>query len=548
MQNGQLRVVSILDYAADVHREVEIISREADGSCSRLNYSQLSERARRLACSLIDLGLQRFDRVATLAMNTHRHLELQYACAGAGLVWHPINPRLPIDQIEYVINHAEDVALFFESAFGPLIERIAANLKTVRFFVVMNGAAQCNELSKPLLRFDGLVEKGSSDFEWVAVDEEDASSLSYTSGTTGHPKGVLYSNRSDVLHALTVCSGNELAISSQDCVMPITPMFHANGAWGLTHAAPMAGAKFVLPGSKMDSESLAQLIWNEGVTVSGGVPTIASALATRFAADPRGAGKLQRFVLAGSAPSLALIRQFEELDVDILHIWGMTETSPTGTAPIRRGEDKALSTVETKLSQGTPVFGIEMRTLSETGAVVPRDGVSHGRLQVRGPWVTSGYFRDDKPMVDAHGWFDTGDLAIIEGGGRIRLTDRAKDVIKSGGEWISSIDLENTVAGCQGVETCAVIGVAHPRWEERPLLLVVPRKQSKISADVIRDYLKERIAKWWMPDAILFLDELPIGATGKVLKSKLRKQFSDYLLVQDGGGVDNTADAATRQP
>jgi acyl-CoA synthetase (AMP-forming)/AMP-acid ligase II len=530
MQNGPLRVASILDYAADVHGEVEVVSREADGSCSRVTYGQVSERARRLACSLIDLGLRRSDRAATLAMNTHRHLELQYACAGAGLVWHPINPRLPIDQIDYVINHAEDTALFFEPVFWPLIERIAANLKTVRFFVDMNGAAQCNDLSKPLLRFDGLVEKGSSAFEWVAVDEEEASSLSYTSGTTGYPKGVLYSNRSDVLHALTVCSGNGLAISSQDCVMPITPMFHANGAWGVTHAAPMAGAKLVLPGSKMDSDSLAQLIWNEGVTVSGGVPTIASALATRFAADPRGAGKLQRFVLAGSAPSLALIGQFEELGVDILHLWGMTETSPTGTAPIRCEGDKA---------QGRPVFGIEMRTLSETGAVVPRDGISQGRLQVRGPWVINGYFRDDRPTVDARGWFDTGDVATMEGGGRIRLTDRAKDVIKSGGEWISSIDLENTVAGCPGVETCAVVGVAHPRWEERPLLLVVPRKHSEISADAIRDYLKDRIAKWWMPDAILFVDQLPIGATGKVLKSILRKQFSDYFLVQNSGGADN---------
>src|SRR5260370_14371660 len=499
MQNGPLRVASILDYAADVHGEVEVVSREADGSCSRVTYGQVSERARRLACSLIDLGLRRSDRVATLAMNTHRHLELQYACAGAGLVWHPINPRLPIDQIDYVINHAEDTALFFEPAFWPLIERMAGKLKTVQCFADMNGAAQCNDLSKPLLRFDGLVEKGASDFEWVAVDEDDASSLSYTSGTTGYPKGVLYSNRSDVLHGLTVCSGNGLAISSQDCVMPITPMFHANGAWGVTHAAPMAGAKLVLPGSKMDSDCLAQLIWNEGVTVSGGVPTIASALATRFAADPRGAGKLQRFVLAGSAPSLALIGQFEELGVDILHLWGMTETSPTGTAPIRCEGDKALSTVEAKLSQGRPVFGIEMRTLSETGAVVPRDGISQGRLQVRGPWVISGYFRDDKPTVDARGWFDTGDLATMEGGGRIRLTDRAKDVIKSGGEWISSIDLENTVAGCPGVETCAVVGVAHPRWEERPLLRVVPHRHSEISADAIRDYLKDRIAKWWMP-------------------------------------------------
>jgi 3-(methylthio)propionyl---CoA ligase len=532
MQNGPLRVASILDYAADVHGGVEVVSRETDGSCSRLTYSQVSERARRVACSLSDAGLQRFDRVATLAMNTHRHLELQYACAGAGFVWHPINPRLPIDQIGYVINHAEDVALFFEPAFRPLIESVAANLKSVRFFVEINGAAQGSDLSRPLLQFDSLIGAGSSDFEWVAVDEDGASSLSYTSGTTGYPKGVLYSNRSDVLHALTVCSGNGLAISSQDCVMPITPMFHANGAWGLTHATPMAGAKLVLPGTKMDSESLAQLIWNERVTVSGGVPTIASALVTRLAADSRGAGNLRRFVLAGSAPSLALIRQFEELGVDVLHIWGMTETSPTGTAPIRRGGDEALSTVETKLSQGRPVFGIEMRTLSETGAVVPRDGISQGQLQVRGPWVVNGYFRDDKPAVDAHGWFDTGDLATIDSCGRIRLTDRAKDVIKSGGEWISSIDLENTVAGCPDVEICAVVGVVHPRWGERPLLLVVPRKQSEISAGAIRNYLKDRIAKWWMPDAILFVDELPIGATGKVLKSKLRNEFSDYLLPQ----------------
>ena len=534
MQNGPLRVASILDYAAREHGEVEVVSREPDGSRSRVTYDQVSERARRLACSLSDAGLRPFDRVATLAMNTHRHLELQYACAGAGLIWHPINPRLPTDQIDYVINHAEDAALFFELAFRPLIERIVANVKTVRFFVEMNGAAEGGDLSRPLLRFESLIEAGSSDFEWVAVDEGDASSLSYTSGTTGYPKGVLYSNRSDVLHALTVCSGNGLAISAQDCVMPITPMFHANGAWGLTHAAPMAGAKLVLPGGKMDADSLAQMIWEEGVTVSGGVPTIASALVAKFTADPRGAGSLKRFVLAGSAPSLALIRQFEELGVDVLHIWGMTETSPTGTAPVRSGEDKAPDTLEAKLSQGRPVYGVEMRTLSEAGAVVPRDGVSQGRLQVRGPWVVQGYFRDDKPTVDAHGWFDTGDLATIESRGRIRLTDRAKDVIKSGGEWISSIDLENTVAGCPGVEACAVVGVVHPRWEERPLLLVVRSRQSEISAEAISNYLKDRVAKWWMPDAILFVDELPIGATGKVLKSKLRKEFSNYLLAQTG--------------
>jgi acyl-CoA synthetase (AMP-forming)/AMP-acid ligase II len=537
MQNGSLRVTSILDFAATVHGDVEVVSRESDGSCSRVTYSQLSERARRLAGSLLDLGLQPFDRVATLAMNTHRHLELQYACAGAGLVWHPINPRLSIDQICYVVDHAEDVALFFEPAFWPIIERIATNLRSVRFFVKIDGGSPCSGLAKPLLWFDDLVDKGPSDFEWVSVNEEDASSLSYTSGTTGNPKGVLYSNRSDVLHALTVCSGNGLAISSQDCAMAITPMFHANGAWGLTHAAPMAGAKIVFPGSKMDPASLAQLIWDEAVTVSGSVPTIATALATSFATDPRRAGNLQRFVLAGSAPSPALIAQFEELGVDVLHIWGMTEMSPTGTAPIRGRRDKAGSAAELKLSQGSPIFGVEMRSLSETGTVVPRDGVSQGRLQVRGPWIINGYFRDEKPAVDAYGWFDTGDLATIESCGRIRLTDRAKDVIKSGGEWISSIDLENIVAGCPGVEACTVVGIAHPRWEERPLLLVVRGKQSKISADAIRNYLKDRIAKWWMPDAILFVDELPIGATGKVLKRKLREEFSKYFMSPDKGGA-----------
>ncbi len=499
-------------------------------------------RTRKLADALRRHGISGGDRVATLAWNTYRHFELEHAVTGLGAVWHAINPRLIPAQITYIANHAEDKALFFDATFLPLVEKLAPELSTIRLMVLLAGRAEMPaSTALPGLRsYEDFLESGDEGFEWPDFDELSASFLFYTSGTTGNPKGVLYSHRSDVLHCLSITGAYSMGFSARDTILPMTPMFHANGAWGMTHAAPMVGAKLVLPGPKMDGASIAELVEDEGVTVTAGVPTHYSNLLRHYDAAGIRPKTLQRIVVAGSAPAPSLIEGFERLGVAVNHVWGMTETSPCGTSPQPSRRIAALQVDQQrdrKTSQGQPIYGVDAKIAAEDGKEIPRDGKSSGRFIVRGPWVISGYFRDDKAVLH-DGWFDTGDLAVMDSDNNIRLTDRAKDVIKSGGEWISSIDIENVVAGCPGVSEAAVIGVPHPKWEERPLLVVVAKPGANLSAASIKTYLEGKIAKWWIPDDVIFAEALGYGATGKIQKMELRQRFADHYVPSASAGAN----------
>jgi 3-(methylthio)propionyl---CoA ligase len=528
MQNQPLLLSSLLQHADRFHGNTEIVSRTVEGPIHRYAYQDAARRARKLADALRRWGVGPGDRVATLAWNNFRHFEIEHGVTGLGAVWHAINPRLIPGQISYIANHAEDRVLFFESSFLPFVEKLAPDLASVRLFVLMVDRAAMPATSIPNIQcYEDFLDSGDENFQWPVFDELSASSLFYTSGTTGNPKGVLYSHRSDVLHCLSISGAYSLGFTALDTILPMTPMFHANGAWGFTHAAPMVGAKLVLPGPKMDAASIAELIETEGVTVAAGVPTLYSKLLQHFETQGQGAGTLKRIVIAGSAPAPSMIEGFERLGVSVKHVWGMTETSPCGTSPQPSRNTAKLSPqyqLRRKISQGQPIYGVDVKVADEGGNEIPRDGKSSGRFMVRGPWVVSGYYREEKPLLE-DGWFNTGDLATIDGDNYIQLTDRAKDVIKSGGEWISSIDVENLAMGCPGVAEAAVIGIPHPQWEERPLLVVVPAASSAATAKSIVAFLEGKIAKWWIPDDIVFVESLTYGATGKVQKMELRRRF-----------------------
>jgi 3-(methylthio)propionyl---CoA ligase len=531
MQNQPLLLSSLLLHADRFHGSTEIVSRTVEGPIHRYGYKDAARRTRKLADALRRWGVGPGDRAATLAWNNYRHFEIEHGVTGLGAVWHAINPRLIAAQISYIANHAEDRVLFFESSFLPMVEKLAPELASIGLFVLMVDRTAMPATSIPNIEcYEDFLDSGDENFHWPVFDELSASSLFYTSGTTGNPKGVLYSHRSDVLHCLSISGAYSLGFTALDTILPMTPMFHANGAWGFTHAAPMVGAKLVLPGPKMDAASIAELIETEGVTVAAGVPTLYAKLLQHFETQRQGAGVLKRIVIAGSAPAPSMIEGFERLGVSVKHVWGMTETSPCGTSPQPSRNTAKLSPqhqLRRKISQGQPIYGVDVKIADEEGKEIPRDGKSSGRFMVRGPWVVSGYYREDKPLLE-DGWFNTGDLATIDGDNYIQLTDRAKDVIKSGGEWISSIDVENLAMGCPGVAEAAVIGIPHPQWEERPLLVVVPTASNAATARSIIAFLEGKIAKWWIPDDIVFVDALTYGATGKVQKMELRHRFAGH--------------------
>ena len=538
MQDRPLMISSLVEYAARFHPHTEIVSRLPEGGMHRTDWAGIRRAACQVANALAALGVQPGERVATLAWNSWRHLAMYFGVSGSGAVLHTINPRLFPEQIAYIANHAEDRVLFFDVTFAPLVEKLAPQLGHVKTWVCMTSREHMPPIDVPGLRcWDELVGTQPEDFAWPEFDERAASSLCYTSGTTGNPKGVLYSHRSTVLHALMELAPDTFGISSRETLMLIVPMFHAN-AWGTPYAAAMVGAKLVLPGPHLDGQSVYALMRDEQVTFSQGVPTVWLLLFQYLDAnphvDPR-ALSLKRVGIGGAAVSRAMLERFErDFGVEVAQGWGMTETSPIGVISKLLAKHDSLpeeELVKVKLKQGRGVWGVDLKLVDDAGQVQPWDGESRGHLRVRGPWIASGYFKGEGGSpLDEEGYFSTGDVATIDADGFLQLVDRAKDVIKSGGEWISSIDVENAAMGHPGVAEAAIIGVAHPTWQERPLLIVVPRAGQDVSKQSVLDFLAARIAKWWLPDDVVFVAELPHTATGKLLKTKLREQYAGYRL------------------
>ena len=546
MQSSALLISKLLEHAARHHPDVEIVSHVNLQQCERTNWRQVAQRAARLASALQAHGVQPGARVATLAWNTHRHLELYYAVSGIGAVLHTINPRLFPEQISYIVNHAADELLFFDLGFAPLLAQVAPQLGSVKAFVALCSREELPalDLPGPLLCYEGLVNEAEPLARWPALDEHTASSLCYTSGTTGNPKGVLYSHRSTVLHSWAACAADGLQLGARDSVLLAVPMFHVN-AWGIPYAAAMCGAKLVLPGPDLGGERLFELMRDERCTFSLGVPTVWLGFfqhAEKLDATARAALCLERVVVGGSAAPRAIIEKFEHLfGAYVIQAWGMTETSPLSTIGnlLPRHEGIALEErFDVQARQGRAIFGVEIAVFDSEGHRLPDDAHTPGELKVRGPWVVSAYYgQEPGAVLDADGWFATGDVALIDRDGYVQITDRSKDVIKSGGEWISSIDLENLAVGHPKVKEAAVIGAYHSKWQERPLLIVVPDDGAQVTAEEILGFMQDRVARWWMPDDVVFVDELPHTATGKLQKTRLREQFRDHRLPTDVPGT-----------
>jgi fatty-acyl-CoA synthase len=522
MQDWPLRVMRFVDHAEREYPDSEIVSAWADGSITRTNWTEVAHEARQMAQALDRLGIRPGDRVATLAMNHSRHLTAWYGACGTGAVLHTINPRLFDDQLDYIANHAEDRVLLYDRAFQPIVDRLKPRWKTIEHYV-------CFDPTEGESGFAEWIAGENDDYRWVEGDERDPCGLCYTSGTTGHPKGVLYEHRSTVLHTLMSICPDVFNLSRRAVVLPIVPMFHAN-AWGIPWSVPASGAKLVLS-ADYRPPSMCKLFRDEGVTHSAGVPTVWLTMIEYIERTGEALGKLEQVTIGGSAAPRAMIEWFRNHGVDIGHAWGMTETSPIGTCRSKPPNWDELSSdeqLELTAKQGRAPFAVELRVVDEDGKELPRDGQSSGRLQCRGPWIIKRYFKEDHDCIDSDGWFDTGDVAVIHPDGTMQITDRAKDVIKSGGEWISSIELENAAVGCPGVVEAAAIAIPHPKWDERPLLLVVRGEGSRVTEEEIRDHLRKHVSKWWQPDAIEFVDELPHSATGKLSKKTLRDQYRDY--------------------
>ncbi|WP_323035894.1 3-(methylthio)propionyl-CoA ligase [Pararhodobacter sp.] len=540
MMNQPLLISGLLKHAERHHGDREIVTRRVEGDLHRYTYRDLARRARQLANALAALGVNPTQRVGTLAWNTHRHMELYYGASGSGMILHTLNPRLHPDQLVWIADNAGDQVLCFDLTFLPLVEATAARYATVKHFVLMTDRAHMPSDSKipNLLCYEELIDAASEAYDWPQMDENAASSLCYTSGTTGNPKGVLYSHRSTVLHSFGAVTPDALNLSSSDAVLPVVPMFHVN-AWGLPYSACLVGAKVVFPGPALDGKSLYELFEAEGVTVSAGVPTVWQGLLAHTDSQGVKFSTMKRTVIGGSACPPAMLRAFEiDYGVQVLHAWGMTEMSPLGTVCTLKTRAETLP-LEDRLAiqakQGRAIFGVDMKIVDPDGKELPWDGTSSGELLVRGPWVLGSYFNregNDPLRFDSAGlgWFPTGDVATIDADGFMHITDRTKDVIKSGGEWISSIDIENIAMGHRDVAMAACIAVHHPKWDERPLLVVVRKPGSTIGKDALLAYFDGKIAKWWLPDDVVFVDAIPLGATGKMQKNKLREQFADHLL------------------
>ena len=536
MQDSPLLISSLIGHAARYHPHVEIVSRTCEGPVVRTSWGDLAKRVAKLANALRRMGIKPGDRVASLAWNTHRHVELYFAVSGIGAVLNTVNPRLFPEQIDYIVNHAENRVLFFDITFAGLVAGLRGKLTTVESFVALTDA---EHLPAGLVAeaYEDLLSPESEQIDWPVFDERTASSLCYTSGTTGNPKGVLYTHRSTILHSFMVCTADGFRLSSADSVLLVVPLFHVN-AWGIPYAAAMCGAKLVLPGPKLDGKSLFELAVAEECTFSLGVPTVWLGFFQHIDDTPGldvSGLRLERVVIGGSAAPRAIIERFRrDLGVFVIHAWGMSETSPVATVgnllPKHRGLPEKEQ-VDVQVRQGRVVYGVELRIVDENRNPLPQDGSVAGDLHVRGPWVTSSYFKGvGGDLLDSEGWFPTGDVAKIDRDGYVVLTDRSKDVIKSGGEWISSIDLENAAVAHPAVQEAAVIGLPHPKWQERPFLIIVPKPGTAPDRDEILDFLSTRVAKWWLPDDVAFVSELPHTATGKLQKTKLREQFRDHVL------------------
>ena len=532
MQRWTPNVASIIEHAKEFHPTKEVISRMVSGDIHRTNYEEVCIRSRKLASALEKDGYKKGDVIATLALNTYRHLEMYYGISGMGAICHTLNFRLHPEQAVYIINHADDKIIFCEVPFIPIMEGLKDQLPCVEKYIILCDEADMPETGlKNAISYEEYISSGDEDYVWPALDDDAACGLCYTSGTTGNPKGVLYSHKSNILHAQASLVG--MPIGPDEAILMVVPLFHVL-AWGIPYYGPMHGSKLVMPGMQMEGEPLYDLIDKEKVTLAFGVPTIWMGLLAYCRDNNKILTSVKNTIIGGSALSLPTLQEFDEVhDVNVIHAWGMTEMSPLGTINVTTPKMDKMSKEEKyaiQLKQGKPIYGVELKVVDDTGAELPKDGESQGHLMVRGPWILQKYFKAEKDAVDQDGWFDTGDISVLDQDGYMIIKDRAKDVIKSGGEWISSIDLENAAFGHPDIAEACVVGIPHPKWDERPMLFVVTNNGEPIEKESILEFLGSRVAKWWLPDEIIFLNELPHGATGKLQKFELRDEYNNYYM------------------